>query len=241
MPSQPRNTGPRVGFVLAGALTSLLALAALVAGGAALWLDHKKDDQGYVSTRSHGFDTRSAALVSENLDINLDGAEWIVNHDHYGRLRLQAASRTGKPVFVGVARTRDVERYLHGVAHSTVSDVEIDPFDATYHDHGGARRAAPPAGRHIWAASATGHGRQTVTWDVQDGDWSVVMMNADGSPGVHTGLSAGVKVAYLSAVGWSSLGLGLLLMAGAVSLFAISGRPPRPSAPAAAPQPVAGD
>ena len=241
MTTEPRNPGPRVGFVLAGALTSLLALAALVVGGVALWLDHKKDDQGYVSTHAHGFDTRSAALVSENLDIDLDGAEWLVNHDHYGRLRLRAASHDGKPVFVGVARTRDVERYLGGVAHSVVSDVELDPFDATYRDHRGARRAAPPAAKDIWAASATGDGRQTVTWDVQDGDWSVVVMNADGSPGVHTGLSAGVKVGYLAAVGWGSVGIGLLLMAGAAGLFTLSGRPPRPPAPAVAPQPAAGD
>jgi hypothetical protein len=241
MTTEPRNTGPRVGFVLAGALTSLLALAALVVGGVALYINHKKDDQGFVSTRSHGFDTRSAALVSENLDIDLDGAEWLVNHDHYGRLRLKAASRDGKPVFVGIARTRDVERYLGGVAHSTVSDVELDPFDATYTDHGGAHRAKPPASSRIWAASATGDGRRTVTWDVKDGSWSVVVMNADGSPGVHAGLSAGVKVGYLAAAGWTSVGIGLLLMAGAAALFTASGRPPRRPAPAVAPQPAAGD
>src|SRR4051812_49897992 len=241
MTTEPRNTGPRVGFVLAGALISLLALAALVVGGVALFINHKKDDQGFVSTRSHHFDTQGAALVSENLDINLDGAEWIVNHDHYGRLRLKTASRDGKPVFVGVARTRDVERYLHGTAYSTVSDVELDPFDATYRRHGGARQAAPPARKDIWAASATGDGRQTVTWDAEDGDWSVVVMNADGSPGVHTGLSAGVKVGYLAAAGWTSLGIGILLMAGAAALFTLSGRPPRPSVPAVVPQPAAGD
>src|SRR4051812_20583046 len=145
MTTQPRNAGPRVAFVLAGALISLLALAALVLGGASLWIDHKKDDQGFVSTTSHRFGTSTPALVSENLDTNLDGAEWLVNHDHYGRLRLKTASRDGKPVFVGVARTRDVEDYLRGVAHSTVTDVDLDPFDATYRDHGGASRATPPS------------------------------------------------------------------------------------------------
>jgi hypothetical protein len=236
MTTEPRNPGPRVGFVLAGALTSLLALAALVVGGVALYINHKKDDQGFISTRSHGFDTRSAALVSENLDINLDGAEWLVNHDHYGRLRLKAASRDGKPVFVGVARTRDVERYLGGVAHSTVSDVELDPFDATYTSHGGARRAKPPARSRIWAASATGNGRQTVTWDVKDGDWSVVVMNADGSRGVAADVSVAAKSQLVL---WASLGavvVGLALGALAALLIWLGAR--RPPQPPAVPAPL---
>jgi hypothetical protein len=223
--------------MIAGAVTSLLALTALVVGGVTLWLDAKKDDQGFISTRTHSFDTRTAALASENLDVNLDGAEWLVNQDHYGKLRLKVESRDGKPVFVGVARTSDVTRYLHGVAHSTVTDVEAFPFDASSRDHGGARRATPPARSHIWAASSTGDGRQTLNWKVDDGNWSIVVMNADGSPGVHTGVSAGAKVAYLAAIGWSSVGIGVLLLAGAAGLFVLSSRPPRPRAsrPAADP------
>jgi hypothetical protein len=240
MSTEPERHGPRVGFVLAGAFTSLLALAALVVGGVSLWLDHKKDDQGYIATRTHGFDTRTAALASGNLDMNLDGAEWLVNSDHYGKLRLKVEPRDGKPVFVGIARTSDVERYLGGVAHSTVTNVDLDPFDASYRDHAGAAHATPPASRRIWAASATGDGRQTLTWNVEDGNWSVVVMNADGSPGVHAGVSAGAKVGFLGAVGWSSLGTGVLLLAGAAGLFALSGRPrrPRPSAPAVVTQPA---
>jgi hypothetical protein len=244
MPESASRQGPRVPFVIAGAITALFAIGAFVVGGATLWIDSKKDDQGFISTRSHSFDTRTAALASENLDVNLDGAEWLVNSDHYGKVRLKVEPRDGNPVFVGIARTSDVSRYLGGVAHTTVTDVAYDPFDAAYRDHGGARRAARPADRHIWAASAQGDGRQTLTWNVEDGNWSVVVMNADGSAGVHAGVSAGARVAYLAAIGWSSLGAGVLLLAGAAGLFVLSGRPPRRSrtAPTATPQPVtAGD
>jgi hypothetical protein len=237
MPASNPRTGPRVVFVLAGAFISLLALAALVLGGAALYIDNKKDDKGFIATRTHGFATQTAALASKNLDVSLAGAGALVNSDHYGRLRLRVQSQDGKPVFVGVARTHDVARYLRGVAHSTITDVDLDPFRATYRPHGGAQRATPPARRHIWAASAQGDGRQTLTWDVKSGDWSVVVMNADGSPGVHAGVSAGARVAWLAAIGWSSVGGGLLLLAGAAGLFTLSGRPrrPRPSAPAPTP------
>lgn len=235
MSEHPR-TGLRVIYLFAGAVTSLLALGALVVAGAALWIDHKKDDRGFVSTKTHDFETRTAALNSKNLDVNLYGAEWLVNSDHYGKVRLKVEPRDGKRLFVGVARTRDVQRYLGGVAHSTVTDVDLDPFEARYADHGGARRATPPARRHIWAASATGAGSQTLTWDVADGNWSVVVMNADGSAGVNAGISAGAKVAWMAAVGWSSLGAGLLLLAGSAGLFVLSARPRRrPPAPAAEP------
>ncbi len=39
----------------------------------------------------------------------------------------------------------------------------------------------PPTAQHFWAVSASGVGQQTVTWEVREGDWSVVLMNADGS------------------------------------------------------------
>jgi|tagenome__1003787_1003787.scaffolds.fasta_scaffold20895540_2 hypothetical protein len=237
MPEHSR-TGLRVIYLLAGAVTSLLAIGALVVGGAALWIDHKKDDHGFVSTKTHAFETRSAALNSKSLDVNLYGAGWLVNSDHYGKVRLKVEPRDGTPLFVGIARTRDVQRYLGGVAHSTVTDVDLDPFEATYSDHGGARRATPPARKHIWAASTTGSGRQTLTWDVADGNWSVVVMNADGSPGVNAGVSAGAKVAWMAAVGWSSLGFGLLLLAGSAGLFVLSARPRRRSPSGPAPEPA---
>ena len=93
-----------------------------------------------------------------------------------------AASNNGKPVFVGIARTADVDRYLRGTAHTSVTDVDTSPFNAR-----ATARVPPPSARPVrptqsfWAASARGTGRSTLTWDVRDGDWSVVVMNADAS------------------------------------------------------------
>jgi hypothetical protein len=225
-PHQPRRA--RVPFVVAGVITAVLAAGLVAAGGAVLWLDGKKDDQGFITTNSHRFDTRTAALATENMDVNLDGAHWLVNADHYGRVRVHVTPQGGKSVFVGIARTREVSAYLGGIAHTRVTDIEADPFRAHYRDSGGpATRVAPPGSRRIWSASAHGAGAQTITWNVADGNWSVVVMNADGSPGVHAGVRAGAKVAYLAAVGWSTLGGGVLLLAGAAALIAAGMRPRR--------------
>src|SRR5215212_8598733 len=69
----------------------------------------------------------------------------------------------------------------------------------------GDRAPADPAGEDIWSASTSGTGTQSLEWDIEDGDWSAVVMNADGSPGVDVRASAGAGASFLQ-----PLGLGLL-------------------------------
>ena len=174
-------------FIVAGVVLAVLSFGVLAAGGVALWADDKKDSSGFINTDAHEFETTSSALVTENMDLDLDGAGWLVQGDDFGKVRLSVDGAGSEPVFVGIAKTRDVERYLDGVAHSTVTDVDYGPFSASYSHVGGDRRPMPPANADIWDASAVGTGVQDLKWDVTDGDWSIVVMNADGSPGVVDG------------------------------------------------------
>jgi hypothetical protein len=233
-PSGPRSRGPsggRIAALVAGSLVGLVALALLIGGGALLWGNGQKDDDGYVSTGTHGLHTSTYALATDNLDIDLDGAGWLLDNDRLGHVRVQATSRNDKPVFVGIAPTRDVSNYLAQTAHSSVTDVEDGPFssfDVTYRDHGGSVEPVAPAQQRFWAASAHGTGSQAMTWKVRDGDWSVVVMNADGSAGVDAGVRAGADVPFLAPAGWITLGGGLVLLAGAGGLLYLGLRkPPR--------------
>jgi hypothetical protein len=201
-----------VGAVVAG----LLAVSLLAAGGALLWGDAQKDDDGYFTTAREPFVAGGYALATDDLDVDLDGAGWLLER---GRIRVTVEPRTGKPAFVGIARTRDVSRYLDGVPHSSLIDVEVSPFRATYRDEGGDQRPALPADQRFWAASAYGSGTQSLTWDVEDGDWSVVVMNEDASRGVDARIGAGTKVPFLATAGWIAIGGALLLLAGAVALL----------------------
>jgi hypothetical protein len=228
-PAPPRrSSGARTAAVVVGSLLALVSLGFLAVGGTALWANGQKDDQGYVSTGTDRVHTSTAALRTENLDVDLDGAEAVVGSDNYGNVRVRVAPRAGKDVFVGIARSSDVSSYLRGTAHATVTDLDYKPFEADYRTTGGAGRAAPPATQRIWAAQAHGAGAQTLTWDVEDGDWSVVVMNADGSPGVDAGVKAGVDVPFLDEVAWGSLGGGVVLMLGAGALMFAGLRTPRP-------------
>jgi hypothetical protein len=226
----PRRRGGRIVSIVAGGVAAVLAIGLIAAGALLLWGDSKKDDQGYLSTGKDPYSASTYALASENLDIDLDGAGWIMDRDDLGNVRLAVESSAGKPVFVGIARTSDVSDYLRGTSYTEVTDVDYSPFHASYRDRdsGGDRRPALPADQDFWAASAHGSGTQTVTWDLDDGDWSIVVMNADGTRGVDTDISAGAKVPFLGTLGWVSLGGALVLLITAGTLVYLGLRTPRP-------------
>jgi hypothetical protein len=234
-----RPTGAQVVAIVAGSVLALVALGLLLGGGALLWANGQKDDQGYLKTHSERFATTTYALATDNLDVSSGDPDWLVSTDRYGKIRLQARSHDGKPVFVGIARTADVTRYLGGTAHTAVTDVDFSPFSADYRAIGGDRRPALPAAQSIWVAAAHGTGAQTLTWDVEHGNWSVVVMNADASAGVDVGVSAGANVPVLSTIAWSTTGGGVVLLTAAGVLLFLSIRTPRRRNEPSAPGPVA--
>jgi hypothetical protein len=233
-----RFSAGRIAAVIAGSVLALVSLGLLVAGGAGLWANGQKDDQGYLNTRTERFHTRAAALRTANLDVDLGGTATVLDNDLYGKVRLRATSRAGRDLFVGIARTRDVTDYLRGTAHATVTDLDYHPFRADYTTSGGARRAAVPATQRIWAAEAQGRGAQTLTWDVVDGNWSVVVMNADGRPGVDAGVRAGANVPFLDEVAWGAIGTGVVLLLVSGALLYVGTRSQRRPRPETGPGPL---
>jgi hypothetical protein len=234
--------GRSIALIVTGTLASLIAVGLLAGGGLALWGNAQKDSDGYLSTDTHRFEAGTRALATENMDIDLDGADWVMDTGDLGKVRLQVESRDDKPVFVGIARSSEVDDYLAGVSHSTVTDVDTWPFSADYDDHAGHRRPVAPAESQIWDAPQQGSGKQTLNWEIRDGDWSVVVMNADGSRGVDADVSTGAKAPFLNELGWSAVGSGsFALLAGVALLVAGFRRPSDPTgtAPAGTPAPTA--
>jgi hypothetical protein len=242
MDYERKSTGSRrIAAIVAAGATAVLSLGFLGTGAALLWADGEGDRDGYITTDTERFSSGGHALATENLDMALDGPESMLDDGALGKLRVRAESNDGKPVFVGIARTSDVEDYLRGSAHDVVTDVEYDPFDADYDARSGDREPAAPARQDIWAASAHGSGERALTWEVDDGDWSVVVMNEDGSRGVDAGVSAGVRIGWLNEAGYVSLATGGLLLLIAGGLLTLGVRRQRPVEPKPfAPRSVAG-
>jgi hypothetical protein len=218
------NNGSRIALTITGAIASLIAVA-LVAGGAlALWGDSLKDDDGYLRTDTERFTADTRALATDNLDVDLGDADFLANSDDLGKITVSAESRDGKPVFVGIARTTDVERYLANVPYTTVNDIDTTPFRADYERHAGNRHPVSPEHAGIWQASSQGTDKQSIDWEIDDGDYSVVVMNADGSLGVDADVSAGATIPFLDEIGWSAIGSGAFALVLGIGLIALAAR-----------------
>jgi hypothetical protein len=220
-PAQPthRLDRGRVLRLVLGSLGVLAALAFLAGAVALTWaLETHRDGSGYFTTNTHHYQTSSYALSTESLDVDgLTGAL----EDRLARLRL-TVTRTdaAKPLFIGIARTEDVDRYLAHVEHDELRDIESDPFGIDYRRLGAGAPAALPATRSIWRAHATGTGTQTITWPVEKGHWSAVVMNADGSRNVSVDAQLAARVSH---VWWIVIGLfvvgGLSLAGGGALVY----------------------
>ena len=76
----------------------------------------------------------------------------------------------------------------------------------------GGPPSAAPGTQDFWVASDSGPGARSVEWEPTDGTWTVVVMHAEGRPGISIGADLG---ASMPALPWIAIGI---LIAGAVLL-----------------------
>jgi hypothetical protein len=121
-----------------------------------------------------------------------------------GEVRIHASDRD--ELFVGVGPEEDVRRFL---ANDGV-----------------------PGDESFWIVD--GEGRDvSVDWNIEDGYWSAVVMNADGSPGVNAEVQVDVPAWPIRLAGSMVVGLGLAMGAFGAGLMWLAWRrtPEEPSTP----------
>ncbi len=223
----------RVVMLVLGVLSLLVAGGLLTAGTVGLVVDRNaRDADGFLMTSSSAVSTGTYAVVTRGVDVRSSSA-WVLDR-LVGDLRVTVEPTTGPPVFVGVAPTADVQRYLGGVSHTTVTGFQNGSLTYRSSLGSGAPQAVPGA-RPFWLAHVTGSGRQTLTWPAQNGRWSVVLMNADGTAAVSARVAVGATLPSLGGVVTGLLVSGTLLLLLAVLLIVlalVTGR--RPVAPVTA-------
>jgi hypothetical protein len=223
---------------IVGGTVAAVAGTLVAAGGGATMALVGSDDR--FTTGRHDVTTATAALVADVDEIDGTGGIATV----LGRPPLRLAARaTDTPVFIGVGRADAVEAYLAGVRVDRVDDVEVSPFglDVTRRD-GAAPAAAAPGSQTFWVAQAAGND-PSVDWAVRDGDYRVVLMNADGTPRVAATARFGLVLPRLYEVGVGALGAGALLASAGAAVLVLgrrtarrrtSGPPAVPSEPVSA-------
>jgi hypothetical protein len=169
-----------------------------------LWKDRFDRHGGFVSIGTTELHTDTYAITSE---LRGDGPSWLYGSRILGDARVRATSLSGQPIFIGIAPKNDVARYLDGVGYGTIEHLATGELSTTSTGHA---PSAPPAPALSWAATASGDGQQTLVWKPRDGDWSIILMNVDGSAGVAVKGDLGAKFPPLP---WVALGL---LVAGTV-------------------------
>jgi hypothetical protein len=226
-------------MLVIGSVLALLALGPIVSGAYGLWLHTTQRSDGYVMTSTERFATGEYALATPTLHLSSDVPDFLYGRDWLGDVRIRGESENpARPLFIGIAPKTDVDRYLSGVAHTEVTDVDSNVFGSSYRPSYAARPggepATPPARESFWVAQAAGQGTQALTWSVKPGRWSVVVMRPDGSRGVSADLAAGAKLPALLWVSITLLGVGLLVLAGGAALIWFGGRERR--VPSGSPQ-----
>ncbi|GAB3260315.1 DUF4389 domain-containing protein [Nocardioides dilutus] len=231
-PTHSHWTAGRVVLAVAGCLLLLVSLGIGGGGATAALLDQAaRDHDGFVMTGDVSLETETYALVSDSMTIHTDGSTSRVPEAIFGDAKVEATNGDGSTVFVGVGSTADVADYLEGVQQAEVTDITTTDgdADATYLVTGQDAPSVPPTEVDTWVAQATGTGTVSVDWPVEDGDWTVVVMNADGSAGVTADVAAGAELPWL---GWAAIGLlvgaGLgVLVSVLMLLAAVRGARPR--------------
>ena len=215
----------RVGMLVAGIIVGFIALGLVAGGGVLVWAHAtQRDAEGFYTFDARPFGAPGYAVTSEDVNLGEKPSGWFPS----GLATVRIRATSDADIFVGIARRTDVARYLEGVAHSVVNEIQGSPFRVTYRQVAGDATPAPPADETFWAASVSGSGEKPLTWDLEKGEWVLVVMNTDASQGVDVRLAAGVKTGLLLPIGIGLLVFGLLVSGGAITLIVLStrGKPP---------------
>jgi Domain of unknown function (DUF4389) len=246
----------RIVMVVVGALLALLGVGALLGGGAAIAGYATQRDDGFFRTGEIRLASTTYAITSESIDLESEPgpADWVVDRGVLGTVRLELdPARPDVPVFAGIGPSREVAGYLAGVSRDEIRDIELSPDRVTYLRRSGETVPTPPQDESFWVAQVTTTSAEPLEWEVESGDWTVVIMNADASRGIDLDARLGIKVDWLLPVAIGLLVGGLIAVGGGAWLIVAGTRGtsaveepsavgavtpaawPAPSTPAAAP------
>jgi len=215
----------KVAFIVAAVLLSAFGLIALVGGAYVLYLNNGTDSEGYAISQPYQVQTSSSAFALWVAPMHITGVfSWLGNTNIAATKWVVSTSNSGQEVFVGWAKASDVDSYLGGFSyespqawqwHTIPYAPEINIPSTTTYNQGSP--AVPPAQERFWTKTATTTNSTTIywepTWNTSEGMNVLVVMNGNGSSGVHANIQLGFKVPILGWLPYLLIPLGIVLLA----------------------------
>ena len=207
--------------VVVGCVAALTSLALVTGGVATLVADTvARDSNGYVMSQPRSFASDGHAVLFEDLQLDTTGASWVPER-LIGDVKVTISpSSPDNRVFFGIAPAADIDAFLSGASYSVERGPALPPREVA-----GTGEPGAPGAVSIWDASASGTGSQSVTWAPENGTWSAVVMNTDGSAAVSADVAIGATFPWLARLGVGLLLAGLVLALGSAALIIVATRP----------------
>jgi hypothetical protein len=215
----------KIVLLVFGIIVILISVGLLVGGAGLMWVERAfKDPEGFFSTPNIRLEKDSYAIVTKPANIDLKG-EWkwplfAGDWEPGGFLTLKIEGSSTDPsrgIFIGVAEAPELEVYLKDVEYDEVTRLKMRQADLGFLRHSGSSEPQAPASETFWVASVHGTGTQSLKWGLEEGTYSVVLMNEDASRGLDVNTRVGVKIPL--ALG--GLGRGLLIAGVAVLVVGV--------------------
>ena len=217
----------RIVMIVVGALLALIGFGLLAGGAAGLAAHATQRTDGYFQTGEVRLASPTYAITSDSVDLESEPgeADWLIDRGALGTVRLTIdPGRPNTPTFAGIGPTADVANFLQGVPRDSIRDIELSPDRVLYRRVSGEAAPQPPGEQSFWVAQVTTDTADELTWEVESGDWTVVLMNADASRGVDVDARLGIKVDWLLPALIGLLIAGLVVLAGGAVLVIFGGR-----------------
>ena len=217
----------RIVMIVVGSLLALIGFGLLAGGTAGLIAYATQRTDGFFQTGEVRLASPTYAITSDRVDLESEPgeADWLVDRGALGTVRLSIdPGRPGTPIFAGIGPTADVASYLEGVSRDSIRDIELSPDRVLYRRVPGEAAPPPPGEQSFWVAQVTTDTADELTWEVESGDWTVVLMNADASRGVDVDARLGIKVDWLLPALIGLLIAGVVVLAGGAVLVIFGGR-----------------
>ena len=193
----------------------------MLAAGGVLRLadDGIRDSQGYLMSSDVEFTSPGYAATPRTSSSAAARTRSTCPERWLGTVKVEVDARHPDQVFVGIARTSDVTRTSPA---SPTRPSRTRPAPTAARTCGTCRRGAArvdPAQATFWKASSGSRAaRPTLTWEPRAGDWTLVVMNRNGSAAVAADVAVGADIPVLGDVAVALLVAGGVLLVVSLAL-----------------------